>query len=323
MISELKIGIIGQSPVISKFVKESKFVNGVKIVGICIPDKKCDIDILEEISFITDDYDILLDKVDAVYVISHPTHHYIDIKKAMEKGKHVLCESPIALNIDKAQELYESARLKGLVLVDGIKTAYSTAYSRMILLAKAGKIGEIVSVDSVCTSLRPVDYSNVSGMSRNWNSMCSWGPTALLPVFQLLGETAVDYNFYTRIGSESFCYDEFTKVTLLYPEAVASIKVGKGVKSEGELIVSGTKGYIYVPAPWWMTEYFEIRFENSSENKRYFYQLDGEGIRNEIVSFLRAIENKGVSPINEQISLGIVKIIQDFQEGNKVIKLSK
>ena len=43
-----------------------------------------------------------------------------------------------------------------------------------------------------------------------------------------------------------------------------------GVKSEGELIISGTKGYIYVPAPWWKTDYFETRFEDQSENKRYF-----------------------------------------------------
>ena len=51
---------------------------------------------------------------------------------------------------------------------------------------------------------------------------------------------------------------------------MASIKVGKGVKSEGELIISGTKGYIYVPAPWWKTDYFELRYEDQNKNKKYF-----------------------------------------------------
>ena len=41
--------------------------------------------------------------------------------------------------------------------------------------------------------------------------------------------------------------DLFTRVTFVYEHAVASVKVGTGVKSEGELIVSGTKGYVYVP----------------------------------------------------------------------------
>ena len=55
---------------------------------------------------------------------------------------------------------------------------------------------------------------------------------------------------------------------------------GKGdKKAEGELIISGTKSYIYVPAPWWKTDYFEVRYENANENVRYFNQLDGEGIR--------------------------------------------
>ena len=97
-----------------------------------------------------------------------------------------------------------------------------------------------------------------------------------------------------------------------YPSAVASAKVGKGVKSEGELIISGTKGYIYIPAPWWKTDYFEIRYENPYENKRYFYQLDGEGIRNEIVSFIRIIENKGIDPISKDVSLAIVGIMETY-----------
>ena len=33
--------------------------------------------------------------------------------------------------------------------------------------------------------------------------------------------------------------------------------------------------FILVPAPWWKTDYFEVRFERQEENKRYFYQLDG------------------------------------------------
>ena len=63
----------------------------------------------------------------------------------------------------------------------------------------------------------------------------------------------------THLLREDLDYDTFTKISFIYPHAVASIKVGQGVKSEGELIISGTKGYIYVPAPWWKTDYFEVR----------------------------------------------------------------
>ena len=93
--------------------------------------------------------------------------------------------------------------------------------------------------------------------------------------------------------------------------------MAKGVKSEGELVISGTKGYIYVPAPWWKTDYFEIRYEDTSQNKRYFYQLDGEGIRYELVAFAKAIESgRNLSYVSEDISNSICQVIGDFYSKN-------
>ena len=108
-------------------------------------------------------------------------------------------------------------------------------------------------------------------------------------------------------------FDGFTKIDFIYPDSVASIKVAKTAKSEGELIITGTKGYIYVPAPWWKTDYFEIRYENNEDNKRYFYQLDGEGIRNEVVTFVRAISSlKRIFKISEDTSISISSIMEEF-----------
>ena len=125
-----------------------------------------------------------------------------------------------------------------------------------------------------------------------------------------------------HIIDESLLFDSFTKIDFSFPTAVASLKVGKGVKSEGELIISGTQGYIYVPAPWWKTDYFEIRYENSLDNQRFFYQLEGEGFRYEQLSFLKAIK-KGVSiaNINPQVSEAIVNIIESYFNGQNVIQI--
>lgn len=118
----------------------------------------------------------------------------------------------------------------------------------------------------------------------------------------------------THFLNEAKRYDAFTKISFLYPHAVASLKVGQGVKSEGELIISGTKGYIYVPAPWWKTDYFEVRYENPQNNKRYFYQLDGEGLRYMLLSFLKAIRTgKDFSYVSDDISEEIVKTIANFE----------
>lgn len=312
--TEVRIGLVGNTTLINKFEKESHFVNGVKISGVYTTD---DSELSEEIKQLhikTDNYDLLLEASDAVYIASHPHEHYEQIKKALLSNKHVLCESPIVINTDDFKELKQIAKERHLQLMDAIKTAYSTAYNRMLVLAKGGKIGEIVSVDSVCTSLSDLEKKTKRGESLDkvWNSICAWGPTAMLPIFQLLGENYVSKQITSHLLKDNF--DVFTKIAFIYPHAVASLKVGKGVKSEGELIISGTKGYIYVPAPWWKTDYFEIRYENPADNRRYFYQLDGEGIRYEIVSFCKMIQkgDYSCSYISDQVSTQFVEIIEDF-----------
>ena len=92
------------------------------------------------------------------------------------------------------------------------------------------------------------------------------------------------------------------------------------MKSESELIISGTQGYVYVPAPWWKTEYFEVRYENPADNKRYFYQLDGEGIRSELAAFARAVKNgKPDIQISRDVSKMICGIMEDFNDRNNVM----
>ncbi|MDE5572095.1 MAG: adenylyltransferase/cytidyltransferase family protein, partial [Prevotella sp.] len=257
---ELRIGLVGNSTLLNKFEHECHYVNGVSVSGICTTDDSDLSDDIKKLYLITDNLDELLKMSDAVYIVSHPKMHYEQIKRALLAGKHVLCESPITISIKEYEELQQIAQNKNLQLMDSIKTAYSTAYNRMLVLAKSGKIGDIVSVDSICTSLSDLEVKTKRGTNLDevWNSICAWGPTAMLPIFQLLGTEYVSKQITSHLIAEDF--DTFTKIAFVYPHAVASLKVGKGVKSEGELIISGTKGYIYVPAPWWKTDYFEIRY---------------------------------------------------------------
>lgn len=313
----LRLGLVGNHRLLLKYKNESGFVNGVEIAGICSNNEDILAQAAKDGIVVTSDYQELLNQVDAVYVVSHPQQHYAQVKQALLQDKHVLCESPIALRTAELTELFNLAAERKLILMEGIKTAYSTAYHRLLLLVKSGCIGNVISVDATCTSLFNPEEKELC--TENWSSLCGWGPAALLAVFQLLGTDYLDKNMTACLANWDSHFDIFTKIDFRYANAVASIKVGKGVKSEGELIVSGTKGYIYVPAPWWKTDYFEIRYENQSENKRYFYQLDGEGIRHEIVNFVKSIE-MGIynTYIEQDVSLAICRIMEDFAQTKNV-----
>ncbi len=271
----------------NKFVAEALFVNGVTTVD---------------------------NNEDAIYLVKRPEQHYESIKKYLCQKKSVLCESPISLSRKQTIELFELAKVNNCFLFDGIKTAYSTAFSRLILLVKSGKIGDVVSIDSTCTSMK--DFIEDNLIDGKWNSICSWGPIALLPIFMILGTRYKNKNIITKWIDKSEYFDAFTKIDFIYEHAVASIKVAKKAKSEGELIITGTKGYIVVPSPWWKTDYFEVRFENPQDNKRYFYQLDGEGIRYEIAAFAKSISSKkNYANIPADVSIAISEVLEAFYNG--------
>ena len=316
----IRIGMIGNTPLVSKYISECNYVNGVEVVGIFANEDEWIPDELKSMTIYTDFSDFL-EEVDAVFVISHPQEHYSTIKKCLSVRKHVLCESPISLSKAETEELFELAANNHCTLYDSIKTAYSTAYKRAQLLIKAGKIGDVVSVSTTCTSLREKE-STADLKFRKWNSICAWGPTALLPIFQLLGTDYKDIRIISKMENEDDNFDGFSKIDFVYQNSVASALVGKSVKSEGELIISGTQGYVFIPAPWWKTDYFEIRYENPANNKRYFYQLDGEGIRYEIVSFVRSINRcNNNSEIEIEESKAISTVIEDFYHQRNTIFL--
>lgn len=314
----LTMGVVGDIPkAINKFQSEDKYVNGICITGVCSKNIENMNEAIQKLEFNTDKYSKLLKNTDSIYINTDLDKHYELITKALNEGKHVLCESPICDDDKQAKELFKLAKQKNLILMEAIKTAYSTAYQRLILLVKAGKIGNVVSIDAVCTDMSRADQDDYKV-----KSFQNWGPNALLPIFQLLGTNYKDYRIITHFNDKEKTQDSFTKIDFVYENATASIKVAEGAKSEGELIITGTKGYIYVPAPWWKTDYFEIRYENIKNNKRFFYQLDGEGIRYELVSFAKSVQGKEKADnIEENVSLAISKMAMNLKDKKKLIEI--
>lgn len=308
---KVKIGIVGDDDYLIKFYRESKYVNGVQVCALVRDDIENVPDEYKDIPCITNNYREVLDKVDAVYIHSYPERHYGYIREALEHKIHVLCESPIVLEKKQIDELFLLAENNGCVLMEALRTAYATAYARLLLLLKSGAIGDVKMVDATCTSLKSSDYLAAEG--NNWNSICAWGPNAMLPAFQILGTNYKQKHIISSLVDENSNTDLFTKIDFVYDNAVASVKIGQGVKAEGDLVISGTKGYVYVPAPWWKTDYFEVRYERQENNRRYFYQLDGEGIRYELVAFSRAVED-GMKQnyIGRDVTEAFVDVINDF-----------
>ena len=144
--------------------------------------------------------------------------------------------------------------------------------------------------------------------------MFEQGSYPLLPIFKLCGIDYLNLNLYSKMEDG---VDIYTRGVFRYPKATCSFKVGLGVKTEGSLVISGTKGYAYVPAPWWKTDYFELRYEDQNENKKYFYKWDGYGLRYEIQEFISCIVNNRYSSarLRRRESIQMATVMEQFING--------
>lgn len=320
---DVKVGIIGCGRVASRFPSEAIVVSGVKVIG------AYDINFEASRSLSTGDDNItaytnigeLYDSVDAVYIATPHLSHYRYVKQAIEAGKHVLIETPMVLNGVQARELFGMAERKGVILMEANKTAHCPAFNHLMVMIKSGIIGEVVDVEASLSklwdddmSLREFDPQQAGG------SLYELGSYPLFPIIKLLGVDYQNLNLYSRMEDG---IDIYTKGVFRYPKAVCSFKVGLGVKTEGNLVVSGTKGYVYVPSPWWKTDYFEIRYEDQNENKKFFYKWDGAGLRYEIQEFISCILNRRFSStrLRRRESICMADIMQQFMERKKFIEI--
>lgn len=307
-----RIGIVGSGRIAKRFVPESKVVSGVTISAAYNPYKTEAESFAQEFGIMgySDNYDDFLSEVDAVYIASPHQTHYEYAKKSLYAGKHVLCEIPFMLSETQARELYAYADMHNLVLLEASKTAFCPSFNHLVTLVKSGIIGDVVDVK---TSLSKM----VSGPMRELDALQAGGamnehaPLTLMAIVKLLGKEYSDASFHSRVRNG---VDVYTKVTLNYPHATSSATLGIGVKTEGNMVISGTKGYIYVPAPWWLTCFFEVRYEDQTQNKKYFYSYDGDGLRYEIQEFISMIVNQRKSSykLRRRESIAIAKIIEKF-----------
>lgn len=311
----LKLGVVGNGRIAKRFIEEAKYVSGIDIEYIFgrNPQNLEAVCKQFDLNGYSTDYDEFLDLVDAVYIALPHTMHYEYTKKALLSGKHVLCEKPMALTVNESKELFNLAKEKNLILQEAIKTAYAPCFQQLVSIAKSGIIGTIKDVEATFTKLIKDKSLREFNPDLAGGSLTELGTYPLCVITKLLGTnpTRVDY---TAMFDSSGKIDTMNKVTLVYENAIATANVGIGVKKEGNCVISGTQGYIYVPAPWWKTEYFEIRFENTSKNQKIFIKFDGDGLRYEIADFLKAINTNSKSyKFTDEESIFISSIIEDFR----------
>lgn len=309
----IRLGIIGSGRIAGRFIPEAKYVSGLNIEGVYNPRLESAKRFAAEhgLAFATNDEEEFYTHVDAVNIASPHETHYGYIKRALEHGKHVLCEKPMVLKKAQAEELFDLAKEKNCILMEALKTAYVPGFIRLISLAKSGVIGEIRDVESCFTRLTPPHLREMTDVQTG-GSFTEFGSYTLLPIIKLLGTGYQEISFKSFLAENGV--DVYTKVYFNYGNSIATSKTGLKIKSDGHLLISGTRGYILVPAPWWMTKEYEICYEDFTQNEKVFTKFLGDGLRYELSEFVSTINghSSGGFKLTQDESIALAKIMEKF-----------
>lgn len=317
----IRIGIIGTGRIAPRFVAEARFVSGLDIVCAFNPERESGQEFEKKhgIKVYENSYEEFLQEVDAVYIASPNETHEEYTRLALEAGKHVLCEKPMTFTKKQAMELYAMAENKKLVLLEGIKAAYCPGFQQLINVARSGKIGEICDVEACFTRLADLTSRERTDASYG-GAFLEFGGYALLPIMKLLGLNYKEIRIDSILGEDGI--DLYTKVQLIYEKGMATAKTGVGVKSEGQLVIAGTKGYILAPSPWWLTKKFEVRYENASVIETYEPSFQGDGLRYEINEFISKINGNSRNgyKLTAQEAVAMAEITEKFMKKRREMK---
>jgi choline-phosphate cytidylyltransferase len=315
----IKLGVVGTGRIAERTMDELHFVSGITVAAVFNPHASSAKKFAKRfgIEIESSDYESFLNEIDAVYIASPHETHYDYSRRALLAGKHVLCEKPFVLKETEARELFDIASEFNLVVMEAIKTAYSPGFLNLLAIARGGRIGKICDVEATFTKLvldvpKAREYNTVYGGA--FTELASY---SLLPIVKLLG---VNYNeLYFDIIKNPKGVDTYSKAYFKYDNSIATAKTGIGVKSEGQLLISGTNGYILAKSPWWLMKGFEVCYENQDNNEFFSTPFHGFGMRYEFADFVQNINEASFKNFKlvKSDSIFMARIMEKFLEERK------
>lgn len=274
-----KIGIITDKDNDNQIVKEAGFLSGFSIGKVFAENKDTSCKFCEkyETEGAAENLEELIDDSQILFVRTDIANRYKYIKKGLEMGKHVLCDFPFTLDVEKQNEIWNLAFSKKLILLDNIKVPYSQVFTQLIWMVQGGLIGDVIEFNCSVSKINmeiPYLFYELSGM-------------AIVPMLKILGHNYKNARYRLTYEENDI---EFVAMYFDYENILAKISVGDKMRVENKIEIIGTKGTIRMNDNWWKADYFEM--EKTDGTKQVFnMNFEGNGFRFLLNSMFNMISN--------------------------------
>jgi predicted dehydrogenase len=165
VVDRVRIGMLGAAKIAERaLVSPARQIPEVTIAAVAARDRERARQYAGRLGVprVHEDYDALLadPDIDAVYLPLPNTLHGSWAIRALEAGKHVLCEKPVTSNAAEAEQLAEAAARTGLIVCEAVHPCYHGLFDRVRELLAANTIGAIRHVTANVSLLTPGKKDN-------------------------------------------------------------------------------------------------------------------------------------------------------------------
>jgi len=253
--------------------------------------------------------------VDIVYIATpHDSHSVLSIE-AMNAGKHVLCEKPLAINESQVKNIIAAARRNNVFMMEAFWSRFNPAIRKTLELVQKGEIGAVNYINSDFSfAINPSPDNRTLNMDLAGGSLMDMGVYPCFLSYLILGEPEqiLATGRFHQTGA-----DLQAAAIFKYENAIANMMSGFISQSDMVAKIYGTKGRIYLPFIWHEAQGLTIVRGNGEEaiSEKIDMPTFGKGFTYEIRECLFCIQNRQLESTlwSHQNSLDLVKITDEIR----------
>jgi len=258
------------------------------------------------------------DEVDVVYIATPHNSHAELSMAAMNKGKHVLCEKPLATNYNDAQRMFQCAADNKVFIMEALWSRFNPSIESLIAHIEKGDIGKVVYLhaDFAFYGLDRSEEGRLLNPNLAGGSLLDIGIYPIFLAYLIFGKPMkilATSNFY-KTGVEIQ-----TSMIFSYPDAQAILYSGLNSKSEMKAEISGTKGSLFLDPRWHEPQGYVLQQNDHTEHfnmptlgKGYTYEIDEV---NTCIKSGRLESEKW----NHQNSLDLLEILDEVRSQGNIV----
>lgn len=315
--TKLKWGIAGLGKIANTFAEDLLRVEGAELVAVASSNKERAKTFATKFNVNTNygSYDALFKDwaVDVVYIAGYHTQHVEMSIAAMNHGKHVLCEKPLAINYADAKRMINASLKNKVFFMEGLWSRFNPSIKKTIRLINDGEIGELrhINAEFAFYGLDRDDDSRLLNTALGGGSLLDIGIYPIFLAYVLLGKPKNIFatsQFY-RTGAEIQ-----TSMIFAYDSAQAMLYSSFADTSSLDAKISGEEGEIYIDYRWHEAE--GLTLVKNAEKTRYDLPIIGNGFTNEIEEVHQCLSNGQIesSYWSHQNSLDLIQLIDEVRQ---------